>query len=77
MGVSGGTAGSGRKERDGNGEIHHGSKRSYYWRLLEGACKGRTEEPEVARDFDMLESMLGEDVHGQSVLCGNTIFEAF
>ena len=77
MGVSGGTAGSGRKEGNENGEIRHGTKRSYYWMLLEGACEGRTEEQEVARDLEMLESMLREKLHGQSVLCGNTIFEAF
>ena len=77
MGVSGGTAGSSRKEREDGGEIRHGSKRSHYRRLLEGAGEGRTEEPEVARDLEILESMLGEELHGQSVLCGNPIFEAF
>ena len=70
MGVSGGTAGSSRKERDDSGDIHHGSKLSDYWRLLEGACEGRTEDPEVTRDLEILESMLGKGVHGQGFLRG-------
>ena len=70
MGVSGGTAGSSKKEGDDGGEIRHGCKRSDYRRLLEGACEGRTEVPEVTRDLEIIESMLGEEVHGQSVLCG-------
>ena len=55
MGVSGGTAGNSRKERDDGGDIPHGSKRSDYRRLLE--------------DLEILESSLGEEVHGQKVLC--------
>ena len=46
MGVSGGTAGSGRRERDDSGEILHGCKRSDYWRLLERAREGRTKDRE-------------------------------
>ena len=69
MVVSGGTAGSSRKERDDCGEIRHGSNRSDNWRLLEGACEGRTEDPEFTRDLDILEPMLGKEVHEQSVLC--------
>ena len=57
MGISGGTAGSSRKERADGREIRHGSKRSDYWRLLKGACKERTEDLEVTRDLEILESM--------------------
>ena len=39
-----------------------------------GSSDGRTEDPEVARDLEILESMLGEEVHGQSVLCGEYDF---
>ena len=70
MGASGGTAGSSRKERVDGGEIRHGSKGSDYRRLLEGVCKRRTEDLELTRELEILESMLGEEVHGQSVLCG-------
>ena len=70
MGVSGGTAGSSRKERDDGVEIRHSSKRSDYWRLLEGACEGRTEDPEVTRDLEILESMFRKQVYGQGVLRG-------
>ena len=70
MGVSGGTPKSSGKERDDGGENRHGSKRSDYRRLLDGACEGRTEDQEVKRDLEILESTLGEEVHGQSVLCG-------
>ena len=54
MGVSGGTIGSSRKERDDGGEIPHGSKRSDYRRLL--------------MDLEILESSLGEEVYAQKVL---------
>ena len=70
MGVSGGTAGSSKKERDDGEDNRHGSKQSDYWKLLEGACEGRTEDSEVTRDLEILESMLGKEVHEQSVLCG-------
>ena len=35
-----------------------------YWRLLEGPCEGRIEDPEVTRDLEILESMLEKEVHG-------------
>ena len=70
MGVSGGTAGSSRKERDSDGEIRQGSKRSDYWRLLEGACEGRIEDPEVTRDLEILEFILVKEVHKQGVIRG-------
>ena len=37
----------------------------------------RTEDPEVTRDLEILESMLGEEVHGKVLYAGNKIFEAF
>ena len=55
MGVSGGTAGSCRKERDDGGEVCHSSQGSHY---------EVTEDPEFVRDLEILESMLGEGVHG-------------
>ena len=64
MGVSGGTAGSGRKEIDDGGEVCHGSQRNHCRRLLDGASKGRTENPEVVQDLEIIESMLGEEVNG-------------
>ena len=77
MGVSGATAGSSRKKRDDGGEICHGSKRNDYWRLMEGACEGRTEDPEVTRDLEILESMLERKYMDRVFYAGNTIFEAF
>ena len=68
MGVSGGTAGSGRRERDDRGEIRHGCKRSDYWRLLERAREGRTEDQKGIGDLETLESMLGEEVSERGVL---------
>ena len=75
MGVSGGTAGSSRRERerDGSGEICHGCKRSDYWRLLERAHEGRTEDPGEL----IFESLLGEGIPGKVFYAGNAIFEAF
>ena len=70
MGASGGTAGSSRKESHDGGEIRHGSKRSDYWRIQEGACEGRTGDPKVTRGLEILESLLGKEVHGQGVLRG-------
>ena len=70
MGVCGRTAGSSRRERDDGEEIRHGCKRSDYWRLLERACEERTEDPEVMRDLEILESLLGKGIHGQGFLRG-------
>ena len=42
MGVSGGTAGSSRRQRDDGVKTRYGCKRIDYWRLLERACEGRT-----------------------------------
>ena len=69
MGISRGAAGSGRDHGDDGGEIRHSGKRSHDWRILEGACEGRAEDEEESRDFEILESLLGERVHGQGVLC--------
>ena len=77
MGVSGGTPENSRRERDDSGEIRHGCKRSDYLRLLERACEGRTEDPEATRDLEIFESLLGKGIHGQDVLRGNAILEAF
>ena len=58
------------RERDGSGEIRHGFKRSYYWRLLERAREGRTENQEGLQDVEIFESMLGEEVSERGVLRG-------
>ena len=68
MGVSVGTGGSGRRERDDSGENRHGCKRRDYWRLLEIASERRTEDQKEQRDLEILESMLGEEVSERVVL---------
>ena len=65
------------RERDDSGEIRNGCKRSDYWRLLERAREGRTEEPEVTRDLEILESLLGEGISGQGVLRGERDLRGF
>ena len=37
---------------------------------MERAREGRTEDPEIARDLEILESLLGERLPGQGVLHG-------
>ena len=77
MGVSGGTAESSRKERDDGGEIRHGSKRSDYWRLLEGVCEGRTRTPKSHEIFRFLSPCWEKKYVDKVFYGGNTIFEAF
>ena len=50
--------------------MRYGSKRSDYWRLLEGACEERTVNPEITRDIEIFESILRKEVHEQGVLRG-------
>ena len=59
MGVSGGTP-EVAEERDDSGEIRHGCKRRDYWRLLERAREGRTENQKGLQNPEIFESMLGE-----------------
>ena len=46
------------------GENRHSGERSHCRRILEIACQRRAENEERSRNLEILESLLGEDVHG-------------
>ena len=72
-----------KRERDDGGEICHGSKRSDYRRLLEGACEGRTSGRSMRRTLKsheilrFLSPCWEKKYMDKMFYAGNTIFEVF
>ena len=56
-----------REQGDDGDQVRHGCKRGHHRENLEGLREGRAEDKKRSRDSQVLESLLGEGIHGWSV----------